>query len=112
RLGLGLVAIVLVAAAASCGDTATVVTRGGGGGGAGGAGGDGGDTFSGGGPSCPDSLVCGEDCCVDGVEFCALGTQCAPDQGPCTSNDDCWFDSYCLEGQCIPYGVPPDTDHD
>lgn len=77
----------------------------------GGAGG-GGTSFSGGGPSCPDALACADDCCIEDVEFCALDTQCAPDQGACTSNDDCWFDAYCLNGACIPYGVPPDVDHD
>jgi len=53
-----------------------------------------------------------DECCEVDLEFCALATTCAPDQGPCVSNDDCWFDSYCLAGACIPYGVPPGHDHD
>src|SRR5690606_28453036 len=29
-----------------------------------------------------------------------------------TSNDECWGDSYCAEGRCVPYGVPAGHDHD
>ena len=76
-----------------------------------GVGGTGGDGGTGGGltdgSNCPTALQCGATCCASG-EICALSTQCAPDQGPCTSNDECWFDSYCLNGQCVPYGVPKD----
>jgi len=60
---------------------------------------------------CPDKQQCVDDCCSSD-EFCALDTQCAPDQGPCQTNDDCWFDSYCSGGLCIPYGVPPSKDRD
>ncbi|MBX3251540.1 MAG: hypothetical protein KF901_30455 [Myxococcales bacterium] len=35
---------------------------------------------------------------------------CVPDLGTCDSNDDCPGDSYCSgEGECLPYGVPPDV---
>jgi hypothetical protein len=72
------------------------------GGGAGASTGGGGGIDGG---SCPSGVACAGACCSNG-EFCALATQCAPDQGPCTTNDDCGFDSYCESGQCIPYGVP------
>ena len=62
-------------------------------------------------PNCPMDKVCQKDCCQD-VEFCALGTSCAPQQDPCSGNDDCWFDSYCLNGECIPYELPPSKDRD
>jgi len=29
-----------------------------------------------------------------------------------TTSDDCWFDSYCEQGECIPYEVPPGHDRD
>jgi FG-GAP repeat len=64
-----------------------------------------GGTCPGGDPACAGS------CCATG-EFCALDTVCAPTQDPCTTADDCWFDSYCEGGQCIPYGVPPDKIND
>jgi hypothetical protein len=56
-------------------------------------------------------VSCAGQCCREG-EFCALDTTCAPEQDPCQGNDDCWFDSYCHEGTCIPYGTPPGVDHD
>jgi hypothetical protein len=38
---------------------------------------------------------------------------CIPDLGTCAFNDDCPGDSYCdAEGQCVPYGVPPDKIND
>jgi hypothetical protein len=87
----------------------------------GGAGGQGGQGTAGGGTSslsfsngsggCPSAQVCASACC-ESDEFCALQTKCAPSQDPCMTNDDCWFDSYCLGGDCIPYQVPPDHDHD
>ena len=74
-----------------------------------GTGGD--NTFIDGGPTCPAAQQCGAVCCDTG-QFCALGTDCAVDQGPCVTNDDCGFDSYCDSGACVPYGVPGGQDHD
>jgi len=59
---------------------------------------------------CP-TVMCGAVCCRQG-EFCALGIACAVEQDPCTTSDDCWWDSYCENGECIPYGIPPGHDHD
>lgn len=78
-------------------------------GGTGDTGGAGGDTIVD--PGCPAAQACGAECCPDG-EFCALGAACAHVQPPCTTNDDCFFDSYCLDGQCIPYGLPGGLDND
>ncbi len=77
--------------------------------GSGGQGGAGGSLLEDAG--CPSAQACGDLCCPAG-EVCALGAACAPEQPPCTTNDDCLFDSYCLNGQCIPYGVPSDKDND
>lgn len=114
-------ALVPLAALASfgCGSDVNPQTGGSGGGGAdngggpsnggnGGAGANGGADPSTGGSgagfdTCPDAQECGAICCDTG-EFCAFGTTCAIDQGPCTTNDDCGFDSYCEDGQCLPYG--------
>lgn len=39
--------------------------------------------------------------------------ECVPDLGTCTNNDDCPGDSYCdADGECIPYGVPPEKFND
>lgn len=54
---------------------------------------------------------CGPVCCRAG-EFCALGEACAVEQDPCQTSDDCWYDSYCDNGTCIPYGIPAGHDHD
>lgn len=54
---------------------------------------------------------CGPLCCRQG-EFCALGEACAIEQPPCQTSDDCWYDSYCDNGTCIPYGIPAGHDHD
>lgn len=37
---------------------------------------------------------------------------CVADLGPCSTNDDCAGDSYCDDGTCTPYGVPPDVTSD
>ncbi|MBI4701004.1 MAG: hypothetical protein HY744_07575 [Deltaproteobacteria bacterium] len=120
----------LIAAAASCGagedgfsststDCPGCQSSGGAAGAGGGVGGGhGGNTGSGGnllgggpqGGGCPGAQ-CAEVCCEKG-QFCALGTACAVEQAPCGNNDECWFDSYCEAGQCIPYGLPPEHDHD
>jgi hypothetical protein len=34
------------------------------------------------------------------------------EQDPCQTSDDCWYDSYCDNGTCIPYGIPAGHDHD
>ena len=64
-----------------------------------------------GGNDCPAVQQCQSKCCQDG-QFCALGSQCAVDQGSCVGADDCGFDSYCLNAQCVPYGLPPEHDRD
>jgi hypothetical protein len=60
---------------------------------------------------CPAAKQCNGSCCPTGA-FCAKDTKCAAEQDPCTTNDDCWFDSYCENGTCIPYEVPPEKTHD
>lgn len=89
-------------------------------GGSGGTGGDGASAGSGGDGGSGGSLLedagclnaqCGDLCCPEG-EVCALGLACAVEQPPCTTNDDCLFDSYCLDGKCIPYGVPTGKTND
>lgn len=55
----------------------------------------------------------GEPCGGCPIGFICKYDQCIPDLGPCTNNDDCPGDSYCdMDGQCIPYGVPPDVIND
>jgi len=79
-----------------------------------GVGGGGGSTISlgsGGAAPCPAERQCKDVCCEEG-KFCALGESCAVEQAACASNDDCWFDSYCDGGKCIPYGLPPTKDRD
>lgn len=56
-------------------------------------------------------LSCGTACCGAG-ERCANGIRCTPVQKPCTTADDCLFDSYCASGTCTPYGVPPEVTND
>jgi hypothetical protein len=134
--GLSILAFLAVATPSACGGGSSTTSCGdgcdpgkvcrdglcvagtGGAGGAGGApsastggGGMGGGIDIDGGPTCPPAQQCGSACCDTGL-FCALGTTCAVDQGPCTSNDACGFDSYCDNGVCIPYGIPGGLDHD
>ncbi len=59
---------------------------------------------------CPH-VQCGATCCRAG-EFCALGEACAVEQDPCQTSDDCWYDSYCDNGTCIPYGIPAGHNND
>ena len=56
---------------------------------------------------CPN-VECGGFCCAP-AQICGLGTTCVREQPPCTTNDECLFDSYCANGVCVPYGLP--TDH-
>jgi hypothetical protein len=56
--------------------------------------------------ACTVEFMCGARCCAAG-QRCAAGT-CARDLGRCASDDECQSDSYCLEGACVPYGVPAD----
>jgi hypothetical protein len=60
--------------------------------------------------TCPPERTCAAACC-EGSDRCRLD-RCVPDLGSCTTSDDCWFDSYCLDGDCIPYGVPPEHTRD
>ncbi|MEZ4380389.1 MAG: VCBS repeat-containing protein [Nannocystaceae bacterium] len=49
---------------------------------------------------CPGGFKCKYDVCI-------------PDLGECETYDDCPGDSYCdPDGECIPYGVPPDVVND
>ncbi|MCA9662525.1 MAG: VCBS repeat-containing protein [Myxococcales bacterium] len=49
---------------------------------------------------CPGDFKCKYDVCI-------------PDLGECENYDDCPGDSYCdQDGECIPYGVPPDIIND
>lgn len=43
---------------------------------------------------CPEGLVC-------------VRGSCEPSQPACKANSDCEDDSYCSEGQCVPYGSHP-----
>lgn len=56
-------------------------------------------------------LTCGASCCNAG-ERCAGGVRCTPEQKPCTTADDCLFDSYCAGSVCTPYGLPPEVIND
>jgi len=57
----------------------------------------------------PDSgLVCGGACCALG-EICRFDA-CITDQGGCIVDGDCQEDSYCDNGDCIPYGTGPRGD--
>ncbi len=56
------------------------------------------------------SPECIDACCDDEIR-CRLG-RCVRDLGACVTNDDCWSDSYCLDGVCIPYQHPLDHDRD
>ncbi|MFO0708386.1 MAG: VCBS repeat-containing protein [Sandaracinus sp.] len=60
---------------------------------------------------CPPERECGTECCNVG-QRCYGGSMCLRDLGDCTTNDDCWDDSYCDGGACTPYGVPPTVTSD
>lgn len=60
---------------------------------------------------CSAAQTCGNTCCPQG-ELCGLGTTCVRAQPPCTTNDECLFDSYCANGICVPYGLPMDHVND
>ncbi len=49
--------------------------------------------------------LCGSVCCPT-AQRCVADT-CVRDLGPCTGDDECQSDAYCLDGHCVPYGVPP-----
>jgi len=51
------------------------------------------------------ALPCGGKCCKS-KEACVLGA-CTPVVGPCKSDADCFNDSYCFNGVCIPWGSGP-----
>ncbi|MFO0668530.1 MAG: hypothetical protein U0235_02735 [Polyangiaceae bacterium] len=65
--------------------------------------------FGEGGGAC--EVQCGATCCAAG-ERCANGVRCTPIQKPCQTADDCLHDSYCANGTCTPYGVPPEVTND
>ena len=90
-----------------------------GGGGAGGSGANGGTAgsqdggidahggFSGDGSTDGSTTITCAEPCPDGTE-CNNGV-CLPPQGPCTSDRDCAYDTYCnATGDCVPYATPPD----
>jgi hypothetical protein len=72
--------------------------------------GDGGPTLDGGGCASGET-ACGISSCCGAGEICRFDG-CVSDLGPCTTNDECWGDSYCSDGRCVPYGIPPGYDHD
>jgi len=117
-MGFGALGGALVFACGDGGDASSSSSQGTGAGNTGGGNTGGGNTGGGntggdgsGGEFFPDAgcptVACGATCCAPG-EYCALGTTCAKEQPPCTTNDDCLFDSYCNAGQCVPFGVPED----
>lgn len=62
--------------------------------------------------ACAADLRCGSVCCTAG-ETCGPDLTCVSAQAACTTGDDCWYDSYCDDGACVPYGTAPDgKDHD
>ncbi|MBX3249718.1 MAG: hypothetical protein KF901_21250 [Myxococcales bacterium] len=66
--------------------------------------------LSDGSPDDADTSSC-DPACGPG-QLCRFDT-CVPDLGPCATNDDCRGDSYCsADGECLPYGVPPDVIND
>jgi len=60
---------------------------------------------------CPGGVVlCGKTCCAKG-QVCIYGACTAP-QPACKSDKDCINDTYCLNGQCVPWGHGPKGTHD
>ena len=55
--------------------------------------------------ACASGVTCNKLCCAAG-QVCRFNT-CVAKQGPCTSDKDCINDSYCHNGECIPWGVGP-----
>ncbi len=53
---------------------------------------------------CP--TPCGGVCCNPG-QLCLTGAGCTTPIGPCVTNANCFNDSYCHQGVCIPYGKGP-----
>ncbi len=45
------------------------------------------------------------DCCQS-QQSCKYGF-CVDGPAPCGDDDDCWADTYCIEKECIPYGIGP-----
>ena len=81
-------------------------------------------------PCGADESLCGAICCsatelcqagvcipACGGEICSYGFNCryetcVPDLGSCEDNEGCPGDSYCDNGECLPYGVPADVIND
>ena len=55
--------------------------------------------------ACASGVTCNKICCAKG-HLCLFNT-CVAKQGPCTSDKDCINDSYCHNGECVPWGVGP-----
>jgi hypothetical protein len=55
-------------------------------------------------------IRCAAACCAAG-ERCWEDV-CIADRGTCTTSDQCWSDSRCEDGVCVPWMVPATADHD
>ena len=55
--------------------------------------------------TCASGVTCNNTCCDTG-QVCRFNA-CVPKPGPCTSDKDCINDTYCYNGECIPWGVGP-----
>ncbi len=64
----------------------------------------------GGDAGCPTERECAAACCAVG-ETCRFD-RCFESPGPCTTSDDCWTDSYCDGGICVPFGLPSGKEND
>src|SRR5436190_18738553 len=52
------------------------------------------------GGGCADGQsACGTSCCA-ASEICRFDA-CVSDLGPCATSDECWGDSYCVDGRCV-----------
>src|SRR5580692_6999335 len=67
-------------------------------------GGDGGPGFGDDGPGGKNAPTCDAGCPMGTT--CDYGV-CLPPQAACVTNGDCEDDTYCSNGQCVPYGSAP-----
>jgi hypothetical protein len=58
--------------------------------------------------ACGATVSCAKTCCRAG-EVCRFD-RCIEPQPPCTKDGDCINDSYCNNGECIPWGIGPRGD--